>query len=104
MPAPERNWFPLSWCLSSHDWLEYTKSTWPHVYVHAKAVKNNPEKVGPMGTRASIGFEYESSDVTFRVRLFEEWSPWLTPDAVEAYLYIHWPEYFRRGSNGQAPE
>lgn len=103
-PADKRKWFPMSWALSNHDWSEYIKKTWPQVYVNGDAVKNNPTKADPLGARSSLVFDFNSDDFKFRICLFEEWSPWLTPDAVEAYLYVQWPEYFRRGSNGQAPE
>jgi len=102
--GPEREWTPFSWALPAGDFAEFAKLTWPELYVHRDAVKNQPTKADPLGAQASLEIQFLSDDATFRVRLFNDWTPYMAPQAIETYLYVQWPETFRRGSNGQPPD
>lgn len=97
------NWVPLSWRLNT-DWADWAKQTWPTLYINQSKVVNAVSRTDPLGALPALVFDHDSDNHTVKITLHGESSPWLEPQALETYALIQWPDTFRRGKNGQAPE
>lgn len=96
LPVPL--WQPLHTGFSL-DVAEVIKVLLPRVQVDARAIRNRPSPVDPLGATPRVTFGYTAGldgppDVSLSVD--GEETPAMKPDALELYLYVQWPELFRR--------
>jgi len=93
-------WQPL-YAAFPGDTAQVLRHLLPNALVNATAVMNQPSANDPLGSKPKLVVKYRpslSGAPKLQFEVFDVVTPELEPEAMELYLYVEWPEIFRRAS------
>lgn len=93
-------WQPLHSAFPG-DTAQVLKYLLPNTLVNATAVANAPTHDDPLGAKSKLTVTYRpslSGAPRLQFKVFDRHTPELEPEAMEVYLYVEWPEIFRRAT------
>jgi len=91
-------WQPLHSAFPG-DTAQVLKYLLPNVLVNAEAILNVPTAADPLGSQSKVQVRYRPNldgAPLLQLWVFDRWTPELEPEAMEVYLYVEWPNLFRR--------